>query len=171
MKTNILGIAFLGATLLFACNESSKEKTVIESSYAVEEVFVSDASQANQATFIIEGMTCQMGCVNAVDKALRSVNGVTTVQIDFDAEKTQDVANVTFNESETNAIEMAEKIESIANHAYKVVGVKVTKFKAAEANNTNENKETEIEDKKVLSVVIPNPFNGVLSAFGLSLPN
>lgn len=54
----------------------------------------------------IAGMTCD-GCVNSVIKALQSVPGVLAVNVSLQEKR----ATVTFNEFETNVVQLHEAVE------------------------------------------------------------
>ena len=50
------------------------------------------------STFSVEGMMCAKGCVGKVNKAINSVDGVKTIDVDFN----KSVATVTFDDQKAN---------------------------------------------------------------------
>ncbi|SFU93259.1 heavy-metal-associated domain-containing protein [Alicyclobacillus macrosporangiidus] len=57
-------------------------------------------------TIIVKGMTCS-GCVNAVTRALKSVDGVQDAHVDLEGQQ----ATVTFDESKTSVAKLKAAIE------------------------------------------------------------
>jgi copper chaperone CopZ len=62
----------------------------------------------------IEGMTCEMGCKNAIEKKVAKMEGIQSIQIDFETAK----AEIAYDESITNPEEVIETIESIGGGLY-----------------------------------------------------
>jgi mercuric ion binding protein len=151
-----------------ACSQEANQSAQTSSKqYEITESELNTVAEGSFAKFAIEGMTCQMGCVTTVNKKLKKIDGVISVEIEFDADQKQDYATVIYDASKTDPVKMAEEIESLAKGAYQVVGIEVAKQKTAEASNHP--KATE-EKKHLFSLSIPNPFEGVLASFGLGLP-
>ena len=85
----------------------------------------STEAQQLSAKIAIKGMTCQMSCVSTVNKTLNGINGVESVVIDFDENKTTDFATVTFNTQNTSAVALLNSIESIGDGLYTVESIEV----------------------------------------------
>ncbi|MGY6562510.1 MAG: heavy-metal-associated domain-containing protein [Luteibaculaceae bacterium] len=164
--SSILVTAALGFGIA-ACSEGDaiSNKTSSEKEYTITEVEVNETLEQSVALFAIEGMTCQMGCVSTVNKALRGMEGVSLVEIDFDENNTVDIAKVSYDAKITNPVEMAEKIESLARGAYQVVEITVQKQKVAEKAP-----QTQFNDKQNITLSIPNVFEGVISAITRAIP-
>lgn len=62
----------------------------------------------------IEGMTCEMGCKNAIEKKVAKMDGVESINVDFE----NAVAEIKYNEDETNPDEVIKTIESIGDGLY-----------------------------------------------------
>ncbi len=96
MKTlkYILGL-FLIAIIVFSCkNETSPEtKTVDLSEETTEKVLNPDANYV-AAKFEIDGMMCAMGCAKVIEKNIAQMDGVKTVEVDFESK----VAKVEYDE-------------------------------------------------------------------------
>lgn len=58
-------------------------------------------------TINISGMTCS-GCANSVERALKNVSGVSSVQVDF----AKNCASISFDSSQTNLSQLTEAIEN-----------------------------------------------------------
>lgn len=80
----------------------------------------SQSDSANNDTAIktvameIEGMTCEMGCKNAIEKKVAKMEGIQSIQIDFE----NATAEVAYDERFTNPEEVIETIESIGGGLY-----------------------------------------------------
>ena len=96
MKTlkYILGL-FLIAIIVFSCkNETSPEtKTVDLSEETTEKVLNPDANYV-AAKFEIDGMMCAMGCAKVIEKNIAQMDGVKTVEVDFESK----IAKVEYDE-------------------------------------------------------------------------
>ncbi|MFN4122603.1 MAG: heavy-metal-associated domain-containing protein [Flavobacteriales bacterium] len=62
----------------------------------------------------IEGMTCEVGCKNAIEKKVAKMEGIQSIQIDFE----NATAEVAYDERVTNPEEVIETIESIGGGLY-----------------------------------------------------
>ena len=80
-----IAVWMLAAMLSISCK--SNETTTEADDAAVTETEVSAEELLATTTFTIEGMHCEMGCAGAVKKKLAKLEGVKSVEIDFEGKK------------------------------------------------------------------------------------
>jgi mercuric ion binding protein len=100
MKSIISVITISCFALFFACSGTGNQK--------------SEEAVFKTVSMEIEGMTCEMGCKNAIEKKVAKMEGVESISIDFE----NAVAEINYNENETNPDEVIETIESIGGGLY-----------------------------------------------------
>lgn len=114
-------------------SEESENQEKTEETSAEQEKDTETKYYANsEADLTIEGMSCEINCVNTVKKALGKVDGVTQVAIDFDAERKEDFCNVQFDSQVLNVQSLQAIIESVNDGAYKVTESESKKIEASE---------------------------------------
>jgi copper chaperone CopZ len=104
--------------VLFGCAQSS----ISEQSEST--IVVADA----KATFVIDGMMCEVGCAKYIDEELEKMEGVIDCDIDFESK----TANVKFDNSLISEYAMIDVIESLKDSIYKVTQVEVEILKSVE---------------------------------------
>lgn len=118
MFKNSLLILFI--SVLFACGSENKVniKSDTES--------VADAT----AHFIIEGMSCQVGCATYISQELEKMSGVVSSNVDFQSKK----GVVKYDNSLVSEYAMMDLINSMKDSAYEVTSVEVEIIKSVEKN-------------------------------------
>lgn len=96
----LIALAFLFSAA--SCSSSSKND------------ISADTALIKTVALEIEGMTCEMGCKNAIEKKVAKMEGVQSIQVDFQSA----TAEVTYDERITNPDEVIETIESIGGGLY-----------------------------------------------------
>lgn len=110
MKNSIyLLVTVLG---LFSCN-NAQESEVAATPMAEETVKVAVVADS-EVDLEIEGMTCEMGCKGAIEKALSKAPGIEVASVDFPTE----TAVVKYDSKVTSEEEIIEVIQTVANGAY-----------------------------------------------------
>ncbi|MCR9181766.1 MAG: cation transporter [Flavobacteriaceae bacterium] len=97
MKTlkYILGLFVISAILVSCKNENSPEiKTVDLADEEVKEKVLNPDANYVAAKFEIDGMMCAMGCAKVIEKNIAQMDGVKTVEVDFESK----MAKVEFDE-------------------------------------------------------------------------
>ncbi|WP_235831840.1 heavy-metal-associated domain-containing protein [Paenimyroides viscosum] len=133
MKT-LKGISmlFLAATLLVSCKQNSNKQdettttnTVTDTTNVVEDNVASDGISGvmQKATFQVEGMACAVGCAKVIEGKLAKMDGIKSAEVDFDTK----TATVEFDDAKQNTDAIKKMVEEIANGAYKVENVNVSK--------------------------------------------
>jgi copper chaperone CopZ len=122
------------------------------------------------ANIEVSGMVCEVNCVSAVNQALMSLEGVASVEIDFDSEKDTNNVQVKFDNTLVTADKLKETIESLNNHQYKVEkyqekamedNTEVKQDKEVQADLPDKKKEKTFEIRE--NFTMPNLFNVIIS--------
>lgn len=112
------------SALLFNCKQSSNEQNDTNAENINTEVTSDEiAGTIQKASFQIEGMSCAIGCANVIEKKLASLAGVQLASVDFESK----TAVVEFDDAKQNAESITKTVEEIANGAYTVENLIVSK--------------------------------------------
>ncbi len=119
------------ATFAFSCkNEKNPEVKTVEVETEVVKKIDPNATYA-KAEFTIDGMTCQIGCANTIQKTIAKMDGVKFAKVDFDRK----LAMVEFNEAKVTPITLEEAVAKVSD-TYKVSDMKtVEDFSVKKAIN------------------------------------
>lgn len=133
------------AAIVFAsCNNTAKTETAEGNAQTTgKEV----AANLETTTFKIDGMTCPQGCAKTIESKLAGMEGVSKATVDFESK----TATVSFDPTKQTAEKFVEKVEKIADGAYKVSDVKSSGDKAyfdASAFNKDKDKDKKKNAKK-----------------------
>lgn len=133
------------AALVFAsCKNTAKTETA---EGAVASAGKEVAANLETTTFKIDGMTCPQGCAKTIESKLAGMEGVSKATVDFESK----TATVSFDPAKQTAEKFVEKVEKIADGAYKVSDVKSSGDKAyfdASAFNKDKDKDKKKKAKK-----------------------
>jgi mercuric ion binding protein len=121
MKTSLIKItavtaSILMATGLTACSKSEVQQSTGQNSEQISGVQVSSAQQAT-ASFAIDKMTCAT-CPISVRKAMKRVDGVKSVKVDF---KTK-IATVVYDPAKTTPAQIAAASTKVGYPASETIG-------------------------------------------------
>lgn len=94
-----------------SCSESSSTQAENEASTQFDDVVVVADSKTKLA---VDGMMCEMGCVSAIQKELRSTPGVASATVNFEG----NYAMVEFDSKLVDENQLIAAIEGIGDHAY-----------------------------------------------------
>lgn len=106
-------IPLLAVILLFSCNSTEEKKTVSERA-ELKVSYVDMGSLEPTAKLIIDGMTCERMCVNAVKKSIAQVPTVRIDEMIFDADVVTDTLIVHFDPSQVSELDLVKAIEDLA---------------------------------------------------------
>jgi copper chaperone CopZ len=112
------------AALVFAsCKDNAKAEATADANKTE-----TAAIAANQetTTFKIDGMTCPEGCAKTIESKLSGMEGVSKATVDFESK----TATISFDPAKQTPEKFVEKVEKIADGAYKVSDVKSSGDKA-----------------------------------------
>lgn len=109
MKTlrNIFVVGIMTLVIYTCKTETQPElRTVSTESAAVESKLDPNATYA-KAEFIIEGMSCEIGCARTIEKKLAKMEGVKSAKVDFDNK----LAMVEYDEARVNTNSLEETVK------------------------------------------------------------
>ncbi len=120
-------VAILGATALVSCKNETKvqEEAMVEQTTTAATDSKEIAGKVENATFQIEGMTCEIGCAKLIEGKLAGLDGVKGAKVDFDSK----TATVEFDDAKQNSESLTKTVEKIANGIYKVDNMQVAESK------------------------------------------
>jgi len=94
--TSILVISFL---VLISCkNETAPETKIVDHGEKTKEKILNPNAAYVAANFEIDGMMCAMGCAKVIEKNLAQMDGVRSVQVDFETK----LAKIEYDEDMVN---------------------------------------------------------------------
>src|SRR5690606_27053866 len=112
---------------LVGCKQNSnKQEEIINNtdSLKIEQTTSIESSGTLQkATFQVEGMACAVGCAKVIEGKLAKMHGVQNAKVDFDTKTT----TLEFDDAKQNAESIKTMVEEIANGAYKVENMSISK--------------------------------------------
>ncbi|MHC5308712.1 heavy-metal-associated domain-containing protein [Myroides sp. LJL116] len=81
-------------------------------------------AELQQATFHVEGMTCEVGCASFIQKKLSDLPGVTQATVDFDTK----TATVVYQQNQQTPEVLTQTVEKIANGLYQVSDMQTVSY-------------------------------------------
>jgi len=118
---NILVVLFIAVAFSSCKNEAQPEiKTIATATEGndTKKQLNPNATYA-KAEFTIEGMTCQIGCANTIQKKLAKMEGVKSAKVDFEKK----LAMVEFDDAKQTTVTIEETVANVAD-VYKVKDMK-----------------------------------------------
>lgn len=118
---NFMLVVFTSAAFLSCKNEKTESKEVIPVETTTDTVSKTIAAENLETeSFAIEGMTCQMGCANAIESKLAGLDGVQEAKVDFESK----LAIVSFDKTKQNKASLIKTIDAVAGgETYKATEV------------------------------------------------
>ena len=119
----------LAAVLFVSCKDTSKDgniETPADSTATDTTQVKETAANLETTSFKIDGMTCPTGCAATIEQKLAKMDGVESAKVDFENK----TATISFDASKQTPEKFVEKVEAIADGAYKVSDVKNSGDKA-----------------------------------------
>ena len=114
-----ISLLFMAAAFMVSCKQTSNEQKETTEKVALTEV----AGTMQKATFQVEGMSCAVGCAKVIEGKLAKMDGMKSAKVDFDTK----TATVEFDDAKQNPDAIKKMVEEIANGAYKVENINVSK--------------------------------------------
>lgn len=111
-------LTVLSILVLFSCGQNTTSE--VESDTTA----LADA----KAEFIIEGMSCQVGCAAFIDEELEKLDGIVKSEVDFESK----LAVVYYDNSLVSEYAMIDLINTLKDSLYKVSSVEVEILQAVE---------------------------------------
>ncbi|NER17028.1 heavy-metal-associated domain-containing protein [Spongiivirga citrea] len=117
----------LVALLVFTCKkQTSNTNPIVDKSTTAKASFAT----TEKAELVINGMTCAVGCAGTIQKSLAKVEGVQSVEVDFDKR----LAMVEFNPSKIELSDLENTVHNTADSYKVVLAKKVDSFTKAVEN-------------------------------------
>ncbi|CDF80948.1 heavy metal transport/detoxification protein [Formosa agariphila KMM 3901] len=137
----ILFAVLLLSAVSFSCKNKSAEPEIktVETAAPTEAVAKTIDPNATyaKAEFTIEGMTCQIGCANTIEKKLSKLDGIKSATVSFDKK----LAMVEYDVAKVNATTLEETVTK-AGEMYSVTDMKtVDTFDTTTTNETETSKQ------------------------------
>lgn len=120
MRFNIF-ITTISIFLFLACSESSE---------------TGEPMADQKATFMVDGMVCEMGCGGAIRKELYKTGAVTQVDVDFDEEQLENFVHIYFDSKKFSVDQIGKAIETINDNQFTVSFVKSKEVESSSSENT-----------------------------------
>lgn len=159
----LISTSFVASLILVsACADESNVPVITSENAESSEI------QGNAiATIEIEGMMCELGCGAEIRKHLKETNTIISCSFDFDENRKVNTAKIEFDNTKTDANELAKVIRQIDDRRFKT-GEVSAKSKDVKANteSTDQNMGGSIVNVSETSLEFPNIFE-FISGFGL----
>ena len=108
---------------MIGCSEPTKEAAIITT------IEAQGPDGKKSAKLEIEGMMCEVGCAAKIKKELLELEGVASVIIDFDSDRSSDFAIIEYDEKTIQPQKLASTVNEIADgRLYGVPSVEVTNY-------------------------------------------
>ena len=118
-----ISVFFLMILAMIGCSEPTKEAAIITT------IEAQGPDGKKSAKLEIEGMMCELGCAAKIKKELLELEGVASVIIDFDSDRSSDFAIIEYDEKTIQPQKLASTVNEIADgRLYGVPSVEVTNY-------------------------------------------
>lgn len=153
-------------SFLVACSSNDQAANNNESNDVADEVAV---IPNKILSLDIDGMVCKMGCGGSIRKELKATKAVSSVEFDFDEERTTNFAKVYFDDSKISKEKLIKLVTSMNENQFTVGQSsmeEITETESEEADVEKSNSEVSSVEVDTYSPVVevPNIFE-LLSSF------
>ena len=118
-----ISLLFMAAAFMVSCKQTSNEQKENAAETTEKVASTEVAGTMQKATFQVEGMSCAVGCAKVIEGKLAKMDGMKSAKFDFDTK----TATVEFDDAKQNPEAIKKMVEEIANGAYKVENINVSK--------------------------------------------
>lgn len=152
MRRFLYGFAFIA--IVSACSTGVNKDLAQTESNNMETVIVPN----RLLTMEIDGMVCEMGSGESIRKALNKLEGVSSVEFDFEDERATNRAKISFDKNQISVDEMVKAITDIQDGQFKIGKTSSEEFHAMCTDDHNSGATSENSSVEVSSnnVEIPN---------------
>tara|TARA_B100000963_G_C22487040_1_gene607419 strand:- start:282 stop:725 length:444 start_codon:yes stop_codon:yes gene_type:complete len=136
MRNILLVLGFF--VLLTACNNG--EKGTVSPAIDAEVVVFKAQGNPNEGLvqLSIEGMMCEVACAGKINKELRSMDGVSDVEVAYEDGRETDFAKVKYDPSKVQVEDIIQTLQTIADGGlYHVSKAEITKYEAEKKQTPN----------------------------------
>jgi len=114
--------------LLYSCNQNTTSNAVQKKPQVKPEQ--QKEVHANQVALVtVEGMVCKMGCGGAIRKGLTEMDGISSVEIEYEDDRSTQLVKVQYDNNEINGKLISDKIEEINDQQFSVLDIKSESIK------------------------------------------
>ncbi len=122
------GLLLSALIMVISCSQADTAASPAQKKGTVKVSYVDNIEKGGDALIMIEGMSCERMCVNAVSKSIAAVPSVTIQEMRFDTAQSIDTLIVNYDATQTNERALIEAIESLAGgDTYRVKEVQLSK--------------------------------------------
>lgn len=112
-KLLYFGLAVVFSAQILSCSEAPVTAPAIDA--VIVNNLASSSAENVQATMAIEGMMCEIACAGKIRKDLSALEGVSLVEISYDADSPVDIAKVNYNASLVSEEDLINCVQKIAD--------------------------------------------------------
>lgn len=141
--------------VLFSC------QSTVDSS---KEVSQSDVIELNEVAVVpnqvlameVSGMSCAMACGGSIRKGLKAMNGVSSVQIDFEMGRESNTVNISFDKDVISVEEMSALVADLNDRQFIVGNVSASDLSLNTSNKKESGEEATQIEISTTSFKMPN---------------
>ena len=114
--------------LLYSCTQNTTSNAVQNKPQVKPEQ--KKEVHANQVALVtVDGMVCKMGCGGAIRKGLTEMDGVSSVEIEYEDDRSAQFVKVQYDNNDINGKLISDKIEDINDQQFSVLDFKSESIK------------------------------------------
>jgi len=114
--------------LLYSCNQNATSNAV-QKKPQVNTEQQKEVHANHVALVTVEGMVCKMGCGGAIRKGLTEMDGISSVEIEYEDDRSTQLVKVQYDNNEINGKLISDKIEEINDQQFSVLDFKSESIK------------------------------------------
>jgi copper chaperone CopZ len=119
---------FVLIVFLYSCNQNATSNAVQKKSKVHTEQ-KKEVHPTHIAVATVEGMVCKMGCGGAIRKGLTEMGGISSVEIEYEDDRSAQLVKVNYDNSEINKELISDMIEEINDEQFSVLDFKSESIK------------------------------------------
>jgi copper chaperone CopZ len=119
---------FVLLVFLYSCNQNATSNAV-QKKPKVHTEQQKEVYPTHLAVATVEGMVCKMGCGGAIRKGLTEMAGISSVEIEYEDDRSAQLVKVKYDSSEINEERISDKIEEINDRQFSVLDFKSESIK------------------------------------------
>jgi len=112
-KLFYIGLAVVFSSHVLSCSDAPVAAPAVDA--VIVNNLPSNSVEQIQATMAIEGMMCEIACAGKIRKDLSALEGVSLVEINYDADSPVDIAKVNYNASLVSQEDLINCVQKIAD--------------------------------------------------------
>ena len=151
MKLRLLSLTLaLTAWSMTSCKDTAAAAQEAEATS--EQTETAAPAQLQTASFAVEGMSCEIGCANQIEKKLAKFDGVNEADVNYEAK----TATVTFDANKVSTTDLIDVIQGAADgNTYKATLEQAAAKGTSAVNQTEPKKEKKSKKNKQTTTAEP----------------